>query len=114
MYDEKGKLKKIELNAGHFCQDNGCGDFDIMCPEHGKICFVPVLNATIIHGMGCKCGLVLDAPGMKPRTMKEIKLVFRCKSCGKYLNVEACGNGDRLTINVHICECAGKTQVDIA
>ena len=50
------KLVQIDYEEGHKLVDNGVGDYDLICPEKGKICFIPVLLSHALSGKVCRCG----------------------------------------------------------
>lgn len=52
----------VPYNDGHACFPNGVGDFDFVCPWHGKKPgFVPFFNAFLIEGT-CLCGIEIKPP----------------------------------------------------
>lgn len=53
-------LKTVDIGSGHELQDNGCGDYNLICPKHGRTGWIPPLTAM--------------AMGLK----KDVK----CRSCG--------------------------------
>ena len=55
-WDESGKLVQKDYEDGHKLIDNGVGDYDLICPDMGKIGFIPVLCACTLDGKLCYCG----------------------------------------------------------
>lgn len=51
------ELKTIHYEDGHKLIDNGVGDYDFICPENGKVGFIPVLLSCTLDGKVCpRCG----------------------------------------------------------
>ncbi len=52
----------VPYNDGHACFANGAGDFDFVCPWHGKKPgFIPFMYAFILRGK-CLCGIEIVPP----------------------------------------------------
>jgi hypothetical protein len=58
----------IEYGQGHILKHNGVGDWDAICPTHGKLHFVPWLSGELMKGYQCRaCGHVFEKPIVRPK-----------------------------------------------
>lgn len=52
-------MDEFDYGTGHFCRDNGTGDYALHCPKLGVVKSIPFMMGGMLGGYLCHCGAEL-------------------------------------------------------